>query len=214
MSSPSTANLRTLCLTVVALAALALMAYNLSPIRECMKAVPGSSKLSVQAPAASSAAPGVSLSAESNSSGVQSEVQGRTVIQCLGMMLGQTVDDPNEASGDPTTLGDLELHWNKSPGGLKLTLAAGQPVLQNLDFPRYKARKAQLISDWCKANAACVRCRPMPAADGDVVTVSLAGSAPVRTPMGFNWGAWTAVDPPRPYEDIASGVRYSYVCPT
>jgi hypothetical protein len=219
-SAWSTANLLIICLTVVALAGMALVAYYLfpNPLRECMKAAPQSSSLSVQVPGpgASGTSVGAVLSASTASSGVQSDVQSRTILECLGIATGKETENPNQAAGGPATLGEVMQLWDTTPQGLRIQLQPNQPVLQNFDFGKYKGQKSEVLAMWCKANALCVRCSPDPLTQGHgVVTVSLAqaASAPERTPMDFNKGGWVVSNPPRAYEDIASGVRYSYICP-
>jgi hypothetical protein len=202
---------------VIALAGIALMAYSMIPIRMCLAALPTEARAGVVVKESRTGKPEVDITAGTNSQGTQNRVQGTTFQSCIDSFTQAKVVNKNIANIDLSSLGQVANHWREIASAFQVRLLSAKPeqgrVLQNFSIGPADGHKADILTNWCQDNAACVVCRPqLPNDSATSVQVTLRADAPlVRLGMASAASA-VAATPPVPYEDIEAGVRYLYHC--
>lgn len=112
----------------------------------------------------------IGINARTSTGELVREVQRVTFIDCLRIMLGMPIHEPEPiAANDLTTLGSLADTWRGSPGSDNLRVGFPNPdtsweayfTLQNFQTIKLSERtRASALDKWCLANAACVECQP------------------------------------------------------
>jgi hypothetical protein len=202
-----------LAFALVALAAIGLGAWTLSPSRMCLALLPTEERTGVVVSSIDSGSK-VDVTASTVSKGAQNALQSSGFLQCLLIQKNvETVDRNQAAVAQISTLGQVADQWSHDTGAFRVVPASADPVLANFQFLPDQGHKADLMSRWCRRNAACISCDPDPSADtATSVVVRLKPQAAVASePIPSN-GPWTAGTSPPPYMLIVDGVRYDYIC--
>jgi hypothetical protein len=198
---------------VVALAGIGLAAWTLSPSRMCLALLPTEARTGVVVSSVDTGSK-VDITASTVSKGAQNALQSSGFLQCLLIQKNvETVDRNQAAVGQIATLGQVADQWARDTGAFRVVPGSADPVLANFQFLPDQGHKADLMSRWCRRNAACIACDPDPQADATTsVVVRLKERAAVASePIPAN-GPWATGSPPPPYMLIVDGVRYDYVC--
>lgn len=209
----TTTRLGIVAFVVVALAGIGLGAWMLSPSRQCLALLPTEARTGVVVSSVDSGSK-VDITASTVSKGAQSALQSSGFLQCLLIQKNvETVDRNQAAVGEISTLGQVADQWSRDTGAFRVVPASADPVLANFQFLPDQGHKADLMTRWCRRNAACVACDPDPQADSTTsVVVRLKERAAVASePIPSN-APWAKGSSPPPYMLIVDGVRYDYVC--
>jgi hypothetical protein len=123
----------------------------------------------------------IDITGKVNQPGTPTEAQLDTFLECVKGLTNRPIVLGNFVRLPLEPVGQVANRWSRETGGPKLLIdPAAVNTLSLIRIGPATGTKADLVTRWCAANAACVKCDPGTAADDTVqVLVSQLPNAPL-----------------------------------